>query len=146
MASSRQISKKEMARSYQKRVPRHDKYKVWRRTNKRNIPSNRRCIKCKWVFKIKRNGVFRARLVVCGYSQIPVVDFSENFSLVAHDITFWLLIEVMILCGYLAKIADIETAFLQGRLEEEIYMLVLEMLIIQRMHYSCYKVFTGLSN
>ncbi len=39
------------------------KHKVWRRTSKRQIPSNRRCIKCKWVFKIKRNGVFRARLV-----------------------------------------------------------------------------------
>ncbi len=98
------------------------KYKVWRRTNKRNIPSNHRCIKCKWVFKIKRNGVFRARLVACGYSQIPGVDFSENFSPVVHDITFRLLIKVMILCGYSAKIADVETAFLHGRLEEEIYM------------------------
>ena len=98
------------------------KYKVWHRTNKRNILSNHQCIKCKWVFKIKRNGVFCARLVACGYSQISGVDFSENFSPVVHDITFRLLIEVMILCGYSAKIADVETAFLHGRLEEEIYM------------------------
>lgn len=98
------------------------KHKVWRRTSKRQIPSNRRCIKCKWVFKIKRNGVFRARLVACGYSQIPGVDFSENFSPVVHDITFRALLEIMILCGYYAKIADVETAFLHGKLEEEIYM------------------------
>ena len=98
------------------------KCKVWRRTNKRNIPSNRRCIKCKWVFKIKQNGVFCARLVACGYSQIPGVDFSGHFSPVVHDITFRLLIKVMILCGYSAKIVDVETVFLHGRLEEEICM------------------------
>ena len=51
------------------------------------------------------------------------MDFSENlFSLFAHDVTFRLLIEVMILCGYSAKIADVETVFLHRRLEEEIYM------------------------
>jgi hypothetical protein len=49
------------------------KRKVWRRVKKSSIPSNRRCVKSKWVFKIKRNGVFRARLVACGYSQIPGV-------------------------------------------------------------------------
>ena len=42
--------------------------KVWRRGHRSDVPDNRRCVKCKWVFKIKRNGVFRARLVACGYS------------------------------------------------------------------------------
>jgi hypothetical protein len=41
---------------------------------------------------------------------------------VVNDITFRILLEVMILCGYSAKIADVETAFLHGKLEEEIYM------------------------
>ena len=45
--------------------------KVWRKGHRSDVPDNRRCVKCKWVFKIKRNGVFRARLVACGYSQIP---------------------------------------------------------------------------
>jgi len=44
--------------------------KVWS-IKEGNIPEGRRCIKCKWIFKIKRNGVFRARLVVCNYSQVP---------------------------------------------------------------------------
>jgi hypothetical protein len=61
--------------------------------------------------------------VACWYSQIPGVDFLENFSPVVNDITFRILLEVvMILCRYSAKIADVETAFLHGKLEEEIYM------------------------
>ena len=32
--------------------------KVWRKESRTNMPDNRRCVKCKWVFKIKRNGVF----------------------------------------------------------------------------------------
>ncbi|MCP4746748.1 MAG: hypothetical protein GY874_11505, partial [Desulfobacteraceae bacterium] len=37
-------------------------------------------MKSKWVFKVKRNGVFRPRLVACGYSKIPGEDFTENYS------------------------------------------------------------------
>jgi hypothetical protein len=34
---------------------------------KEKIPEGRRCVECKWVFKIKRNGIFRARLAVIGH-------------------------------------------------------------------------------
>ena len=55
-----------------------DNHNIWVKTKKSQIPKNRRCVKCKWVFKIKRNGKFRARLVACGYIQIPGVDFTEK--------------------------------------------------------------------
>ena len=68
----------------------HDMNKrgVWRYIKRRDVPGNRRLIGCKWVFKKKRNGVYRARLVALGYSQIPGVDFTENFSPVVDDVTF----------------------------------------------------------
>jgi hypothetical protein len=44
------------------------KKEVWEIMKKEDIPQDRNTIKCKWIFKIKRNGVFRARLVACGYS------------------------------------------------------------------------------
>ena len=50
--------------------------KVWRKGHRSDVPDNLRCVKCKWVFKIKRNRVFRARLVACGYSQIPGSDYA----------------------------------------------------------------------
>ena len=55
------------------------KNKVWRRHCKDNILSNRRLIGHKWVFKVKGNGVFRARLCAIGYSQVAGVDFTSNF-------------------------------------------------------------------
>ena len=65
---------------------------------------------------------FGARLVACGYSQYPGVDFSENNASVVHNITYHLLILGMIIFGLSAKIIDVETAFLYGDLNEEVYM------------------------
>ena len=98
------------------------KRKVWRVICKRDIPPDRRCVKCKWVFKVKCNGVYRACLVACGYSQIPGVDFTENYSPVVNDITFRLMLIAKMVFGLKTKIVDVETAFLYGDLEEEIFM------------------------
>jgi hypothetical protein len=65
-----------------------DKKQVWEVIKKEEIPEKRRTIKCKWIFKIKRNGVYRARLVACGYSQIPGVDFNYSFAPVIKDVSF----------------------------------------------------------
>ena len=85
------------------------------------IPSGRRCVKHKWVFEIKRSGVFCSRLVACGYSQVPGVDFSEIFSPVCNDVTFRIILIIMIVWGLESLIFDVITAFLTGELEEEIY-------------------------
>ena len=50
------------------------------------------------------------------------MDYSENYSPVVHDITFCVLILAMMIYGYPAKIVDVETAFLYGDLDAEIYM------------------------
>jgi hypothetical protein len=69
-----------------------EKRGVWEIIYEKNIPINRRCIKNKWIFKVKRNGIFRARLVACGYSQVPGIDFSESFAPVLNDISFRIMI------------------------------------------------------
>ena len=99
-----------------------NKKKVWEIIKKEDIPKNRRTIKCKWIFKIKRNGVFRARLVACGYSQIPGVDFNESFAPVINDVSFQIMLILKLIWNLKACIIDVETAFLHGDLQEEIYM------------------------
>ena len=85
------------------------------------IPPNCKCIKNKWVFKIKHNSVYQVNLVACGYSQVLSVNFSENYSLVVNNITFCILLLMILHFGYLAKIVNVETAFLCRDLEGEIY-------------------------
>ena len=96
--------------------------KVWMKIKRNKIPHGRRCVKHKWVWKVKRNGVFRARLVACGYSQIPGVDYTENFAPVVNDITYRIMLIGSIVWGLKNIIIDVETAFLHGELEEEIFM------------------------
>jgi hypothetical protein len=99
---------------------------VWRIISRTDVPTDRRLIGHKWVFKKKRNGVYRARLVALGYSQIPGVDFSENFSPVVDDITFRVALIYATLHDLGVELIDIETAFLYGDLIEEIYMSIPE--------------------
>ncbi len=60
--------------------------------------------------------------MACEHSQIPGVDFSENYSPVVHDVSFRILILVLIVFGLKAKLVDSETAFLYGNFEDEIFM------------------------
>jgi hypothetical protein len=95
---------------------------IYEKICKSELPNGRTCIKNKWVFKIKRNGIFRARLVAYGYSQVPGVDFQESFAPVINDVTFCILLITMLTWNLKGKIVYIETAFLHGNLKETIYM------------------------
>ena len=103
---------------------------VWRYAKRNRIPQNRRLIGNKWVFKKKRNGVYRARMVALGYAQIPGVDHKDNFSPVVSEIAFRTILILGMIYEWDFEIVDIETAFLYGELEEEIYMKVPEGLSI----------------
>jgi hypothetical protein len=101
----------------------HVKRQIWTPTKIQDIPQNRRLIGSKWVFKKKKNGVFRARLCALGYSQIPGVDYTENFARVVNDVTLRLvLLKWLMNPGWKAQVYDVETAFLYGDLEEPVYM------------------------
>ena len=95
---------------------------VWRKTGRANIPKNRRLIGNKWVFKIKRDGTYRARLVALGYSQIPGVDYTDNFAPVTHDVSFRIAFARMMVEKLDSLVMDVETAFLYREIDEEIFM------------------------
>ena len=95
---------------------------VWRKIDKVKIPENRRLIGNKWVFKIKRDGTYRARLVALEYSQIPGIDYTDNFAPVAHDVSFRIALARMMVEKLDSLVMDVETAFLYGDIEEEILM------------------------
>jgi len=91
---------------------------VWEKIKKEDMEPGRRCVKHKWVMDIKRSGRFRARLVACGYSQTPGVDFTEVYSPVINDISF----RIAMVMKLDAVTFNVETAFLHGDLKEKMHM------------------------
>jgi Reverse transcriptase (RNA-dependent DNA polymerase) len=54
----------------------------------RRYSKNSMTIACKWFFQDQMKWRFRARLVACGYSQIPGIDFNKSFAAVINDVSF----------------------------------------------------------
>jgi len=105
-----------------KELKKMEELRVWKKIQRSSIPRNRRCVKCKWVLEIKRDGRFRARLVACGYSQVGGVDFTEVYPPVVNDTTFRIWLLWSLLMRKMRLVIDIDVAFLNGDLEEEIFM------------------------
>jgi hypothetical protein len=89
---------------------------------KEMIPEGRRYLNNEWVFKSRRNGIFRARLVACGYSQVPGIDFTDSYAPVINDVSFRISLIGIMIWNIKTKIIDIETTFLHGDLEQSIFM------------------------
>jgi hypothetical protein len=71
---------------------------------------------------VKRNGIFRARLVACGYSQVPGIDFNQSFAPVLNDVSFRIMLIAKVVWNMTCTVVEIETPFLHGDLYEEIDM------------------------
>ena len=95
---------------------------VWQFMKKKNLPAGRKIIGNRWVNVIKEDGRYRCRTVAKGFSQIPGKDHQENHAPVIHDTTFHMVLCFKLYYKLHKKQFDVETAFLYGDLEEELYM------------------------
>ncbi|GJW88985.1 retrotransposon protein, putative, ty1-copia subclass [Tanacetum coccineum] len=98
--------------------------KVWRLVV---LPLNAKVVKSKWIYKKKTDmdgkvHIYKARLVAKGCTQTYGVDYEETFSSVADIRAIRILVAIAAFYDYEIWQIDVKTAFLNGFLEEEIYM------------------------
>ena len=101
-----------------------------------DLPSDWKAIGNKWVLKIKQkaNGSienYKTQLVAKGYTQQKGIDYEETFSPIVRLALIGLILAIVVHMDLKLHQMDVKTTFLNGELNEEIYMEQLVGFIIQ---------------
>jgi len=92
-----------------------------------SFPAGAKVVGCKWLFKNKFNvdGSFerhKARLVAKGFSQTAGHNYTDTYSLVVKPATIRLVLSHVISHHWPIHQIDVNNAFLNGELNEDVYM------------------------
>lgn len=93
-----------------------------------NLPEGRKAVGCRWVFKVKKNAdgkvtQYKARLVAKGYLQQKGIDFDETFAPVSKLVSVRTILVYAMMNRMEVHQMDVMAAYLNGKLDEEIFML-----------------------
>lgn len=115
---------------------------AWELTD--NVPNSSTVVPCKWVFKKKTSESgevkYRARLVAKGCVQKAGVDYDDVFSPVVRHSTLRLLIALAVRLDLKISHLDVKTAFLNGVLEQPVYMKQPEGFIVKNNEHKVYQL------
>nr|GEZ02176.1 zinc finger, CCHC-type [Tanacetum cinerariifolium] len=92
-----------------------------------DLPPNCKPLGCKLIFKrkLKVNGTidkFEARLVIQGFRQKEGIDYFDTYAPVARITTIRLLLALAAIYNLVIHQMDVKKIFLNGDLDEEVYM------------------------
>ena len=90
------------------------------------FPAGKKDLQNKWVYRLKEEEggkkIFKARLVVKGFAQQKGIDFDEIFSPIVKMTSIRIVLSLVATEDLHLEQLDVETTFLHGDLDEEIYM------------------------
>lgn len=87
-------------------------------------------VSSKWIYKVKEEQKpggslrirYKARMVARGFSQVEGVDYTETFGRVLKFMSICVLLFMVALQDLILHQMDVETVFLNGDLDEDMYM------------------------
>ena len=96
-----------------------------------DLPEGRKAIDTKWVFKVKKDAYgqvekFKARLVARGFTQQQGLDYDEIYAPVVRHATLRIFIVLSQYWKFRITQLDIVTAYLNSKLDKEIYVKIPE--------------------
>lgn len=89
--------------------------------------SSYKVVDCRWVYKTKFNtdgsvSKYKARLVTKGFQQAARIDYGETFSPVVKSTTIRVVLTLVVSFNWEVRQLNVNNAFLNGILKEEVYM------------------------
>ena len=85
------------------------------------LPQGNHVIGIKWIYKVKDDGRYKARLVAMGFAQRKGKEYDEIFAPVVRHTSIRILLAIFAIHDLELKQLNVTTAFLHGDLDEDIY-------------------------
>jgi hypothetical protein len=119
-AADQQVWKDAMMEEYQS-IMKNDVWEIVPRPERKSVVTSR------WLYKIKHVAdgsidKYKARFVARGFSQKEGIDYEETFSPVARYTSIHTIISLASMMGWKLHQMDVKTVFLNGMIEEEVYI------------------------
>jgi hypothetical protein len=119
-ASGKQVWQDAMTEEYQS-ILKNDVWDIVLRQEGKSVVTS------KWIYKLNHavDGSiekYKARFVARGFSQVEGVDYDETFALVAQYTSIQSIIALVASMGRKLHQMDVKTTFLNGEIEEEVYI------------------------
>ena len=136
------VTNKMWVKAMKKEIDSIEKHQTWELVDP---PSNKKPIALKWVYKVKVNPKgevvkHKARLVAKGFLQKAGIDYGEVYAPVARIETVRFVVAIATNANWSLHQLDVKSAFLNGPLDEEVYVLQPQGFVVKGSENKVYKL------